>query len=375
MFLALLGWFGRPTQVNQRSEALKVTSRCRARHEIDGHCAGYEGRADAEVDRIPGRTRVLGGLVALVSAVTVGFLPTGSAHAQPSAAEIEKQIDQAWQKLEPVIEQYNKVHNQLRANRKRSADLRKKIAPLQLQVDLAMGQVGGIAAQQYQRGPASALNAVLSTGSPQTLGDQLAVLDYLARSNARKVASAAALRDTYAGQQAKIDALVAQQTKLDADLAAKKKVIQAEVDRLQKLRVAAYGTSTSGGSLRIGPCPAVYPGGAAGTAVKTACAQIGKPYVWGSDGPGSFDCSGLTQYAWKAAGVSLTHFTGDQWHEGAPVSRANLRPGDLVFFYSDLHHVGMYVGNGLIVHASRAGVPVKMARLDNMPYMGARRPS
>ena len=88
----------------------------------------------------------------------------------------------------------------------------------------------------------------------------------------------------------------------------------------------------------------------------------------------SFDCSGLTQYAWKAAGVSLTHFTGAQWRQGTPVARADLRSGDLVFFHSDLHHVGMYVGNDLIVHASRAGVPVKMARLDTMPYMGARRP-
>jgi cell wall-associated NlpC family hydrolase len=88
-----------------------------------------------------------------------------------------------------------------------------------------------------------------------------------------------------------------------------------------------------------------------------------------------FQCSGLTQYAWQAAGVSLTHFTGAQRREGTPVSRSELRPGDLVFFYSDLHHVGMYVGNGLMVHASRSGVPVKMARIDRgVPYMGARRP-
>jgi peptidoglycan DL-endopeptidase CwlO len=306
--------------------------------------------------------------------VLLVMAPSQGASATPSPAEIERQIDQAWEKLEPVIEQYNKVHSQLLANRKKSAQLRAKMAPLQLQVDLVMGQVSGIAAQQYRRGPASAVNAVLANGSPQALGDQLAVLNYLARANARTIAGAVRLRDAYARERAKIDALVAQQARLDADLAAKKKAIQAEVERLQRLRIAAYGTSSYGGSLRIGPCPAVYPGGAAGIAVKVACAQIGKPYVWGADGPDSFDCSGLTQYAWKAAGVYLTHFTGAQWNEGAPVSRSNLRAGDLVFFYSDLHHVGMYVGNGLIVHASRAGVPVKMARLSDMPYMGARRP-
>ena len=127
-------------------------------------------------------------------------------------------------------------------------------------------------------------------------------------------------------------------------------------------------------SLRIGPCPAIFIGGAAGTAVRTACAQIGKPYVWGADGPGSFDCSGLTQYAWAAAGVSLTHHTGDQWHEGTPISRANARPGDLVFFYGDLHHVGIYVGNGLMVHAPSSGDRVRMAKISNMPLQGFRRP-
>jgi cell wall-associated NlpC family hydrolase len=320
------------------------------------------------------RTNVLRGLVVAASAALVGLLPSTHAYAQPSIAEVERQIDQAWERLEPLIEQYNKVHSQLKANQKRYANLIKKAQPLRLQVDLAITRVGGMAAQQYKLGPASGLNALLSSGSPQTFVDQLAMLDHIAKANAKQIADVTRLRDRYDADLTKINVLVAQQKKQDADLAARKSVIQAEVDRLQRLRNQLGPSTTSTSSLYIGPCPAVYIGGAAGVAVKTACAQIGKPYVWGADGPGSFDCSGLTQYAWKAAGVSLTHYTGAQWNEGAPVSRANLRPGDLVFFYSDLHHVGMYVGNGLIVHASRAGVPVKMARMQYMPYMGARRP-
>jgi cell wall-associated NlpC family hydrolase len=310
----------------------------------------------------------------VAAAALVAFLPSAPARAEPSIPEVEKQIDEAWGKLEPVIEQYNKVHSQLRASQKTGADLIRKLRPLRLQVDLAMGRVGGMAAQQYKLGPASSLNALLSTGSPQTFSDRLAFLDRLAKDNAEQIADVAALRDKYDAQLRKIAALAAQQKKQDAELAAKKKVIQAEIDRLQALRNRLGATTVSRSSLYLGSCPAVYIGGAAGIAVKTACAQIGEPYVWGADGPDSFDCSGLTQYAWKAAGVSLTHYTGAQWTEGTPVSRANLRPGDLVFFYSDLHHVGMYVGNGLIVHASRAGVPVKMARMSTMPYMGARRP-
>jgi cell wall-associated NlpC family hydrolase len=317
---------------------------------------------------------VLRGLVAACAAILVALLPASAAQAEPTLDEIEKQIDQAWEKLEPLIEQYNKVHSQLQTNQKKAVALLEKSRPLQMQVDLAQAKVGDIAARQYMLGPASALNALLTTGSPQTLADQLAMLDRIASSNAKQIAGVAAQRDRYDAERQKIDVLVAQQKRQDADLAARKKVIQAEVDRLQALRNRLGAPTVSKSSLYIGACPAVYVGGTAGTAVKTACAQIGKPYVWAADGPDSFDCSGLTQYAWKAAGVSLTHFTGAQWTEGTPVSRANLRPGDLVFFYSDLHHVGVYVGNGLLVHASRAGVPVKMARMDGMPYMGARRP-
>lgn len=325
--------------------------------------------------RSPGYRLLVTAVVAVLLGVAGAASVAAPAAAAPSPAEIERQLDAAWEKLEPVIEQYNKVHSELQANRRRSAALQKRIAPLQLQVEMSVGQVGGLAARQYRLGPASYVNAILTTDDPQTMSDRLAVLDYFARSSNRAIADVVALRDDLVRQRAAVEALVTKQKRLDADLAERRKVIQAEVDRLEQLRARSGGASSpSTASLRIGPCPAVDPGGAAGTAVRVACAQIGKPYVWGSDGPDSFDCSGLTQYAWKAAGVTLTHFTGAQWREGTPVDRANLRPGDLVFFYSDLHHVGMYVGNGLLVHASRAGVPVKMARLNSMPYMGARRP-
>jgi cell wall-associated NlpC family hydrolase len=328
------------------------------------------------------RTRILRSLrsaaravVTLGIACVVGLLPAVHAYAAPSVAEIEKQIDDAWEKLEPIIEQYNKVHSQLKANQKKAAGLAQKIQPLSMQVDLALTRVGVLASQYYKGGPVSSLNAILTSGSPTTLTEQLMLLDQLARAEQRQIAAVATTKAKYDEQKQKLDELIAAQKVQDADLAAKKKAIDAEMDRLQKLRIQAYGSSTVGGALRIGPCPAVYIGGAAGTAVRTACAQIGKPYVWGANGPGSFDCSGLTQYSWGKAGVSLTHYTGAQWREGTPISRANARPGDLVFFYSDLHHVGMYVGNGLMVHASRAGQPVKMAYISNMPIAGFRRPS
>jgi cell wall-associated NlpC family hydrolase len=94
-------------------------------------------------------------------------------------------------------------------------------------------------------------------------------------------------------------------------------------------------------------------------ALAFARTQVGKPYVWGATGPGSYDCSGLTQAAWKAAGVDLPRTTWDQVNVGTTVPLADIKPGDLVFFYDDISHVGLYVGNGMMIHAPKPGAYVR----------------
>lgn len=113
--------------------------------------------------------------------------------------------------------------------------------------------------------------------------------------------------------------------------------------------------------------------GRAAIAVQTALAQLGKPYVWGAAGPNSFDCSGLTMYSWAAAGVSLSHSSSVQSMQGSPVSISDLAPGDLVFYYSPVHHVAMYIGNGMVVHAPYPGQVVQIVPLYSMPISWARR--
>lgn len=116
------------------------------------------------------------------------------------------------------------------------------------------------------------------------------------------------------------------------------------------------------------------PTAAAQKAVDTAMDQRGKPYEWGGAGPDSYDCSGLTMYAWKAAGVSLPHSSKQQSQMGTPVSRSQLRPGDLVFFYSPVSHVGVYIGNDQVVHAPDSGDVVKVSDIDAIGhYNSARR--
>ncbi|MDG4762951.1 NlpC/P60 family protein [Solwaraspora sp. WMMD406] len=314
--------------------------------------------------RQPRRTRRRFVDAALAVTTGVGLLLTAApVQAQPTVAQIEAQIDEVWAELEPTIERHNAVRQDLNAKKKQAKALADKIQPLQIQIDLAMDRVSEFAARSYKGGSPSMVNAILTNGTPTALADQLELLDQFARRQARDVQAVVDLKEEYAAQKEPLDALVVELTRTEAQLAAKAKEIDAEVDRLQDLRLEAYGSTTTLGSLRPAPCPASYPGGAAGKAVTFACAQIGKPYVWGSGGPNSYDCSGLTSAAWRQGGVSLPHNAARQRQVIPSVSRSELRPGDLIFYYSGLSHVGMYVGDGWIVHASRAGEPVQMRKI------------
>jgi cell wall-associated NlpC family hydrolase len=312
----------------------------------------------------------------LLAVVAIAVLGGASAvHADPSVAAIEKQIDEKWAQLEPAIEKHNATRQDLAARKKQAVSLGKKIAPLQLQVELAMRQVTDLIIEDYKIGNAASIVALLDSGSPSVLTERLGIIDQFAKRQANSVQKVADLRQRYADQKAPLDAMIAELTQTEAVLAAKTKQIDAEIEKLQQLRLQAYGSSTSLGDLRPAPCPSVYPGGKAGIAVKFACAQIGKPYVWGADGPGGFDCSGLTSAAWRKAGVSLPHNAAAQRGVVSSVRESQLRPGDLIFYYGDIHHVGMYVGNGWLVHASRAGVPVLMKRYDDGNVNSFGRPS
>jgi len=322
------------------------------------------------------RARLLAWCAAILAAALV-LSPAAPASAAPSTpGDIENQINDAWNKLEPIIEQYNQVHGQLQDTQAKIDALQKQMSPLQMQVDLAMTRVGAMSAQLYERGPGSRITALLEAGTPATFADQLTTLDSIARQQSSQVSATAALLDTFAAKRKPLDDLEAQLAAQDADLAGKKNTIQAQLDQLQKLRLAAYGSSgQAAGNLRPVACPMEYYGDKGSQAAKKACSLIGKPYIWGDAGPAGYDCSGLTLAAWGSVGVTLGHFTGWQWTEGKPVTRAQLRPGDLVFWFSDLHHMGMYVGGGWVVHAPHTGDYVRMAQLDRgLPVAGFRRP-
>jgi len=320
------------------------------------------------------RAAILRSLFCAIAAAGLVLTGPAAAIASPSPSSVEKQIDQQWNQLEPVIEQYNHVHSQLQANQAQQKALAAKLGPLQLQVNLALAGVQGLAVDAYMQGAPNALEAMILNGSPNDLTDKLTYADQLARHQENEIAGVAALRDKYAAAKQTLDQLTTSIAARDADLAQQKAGIQGKINSLQKLRIQAYGTSADKGPYRLGPCPVTYTNDPGGRAAQKACSLIGKPYVFGADGPDTFDCSGLTLYAWASVGVHLEHYTKDQWNEGTPVSRADLQPGDLVFYYSDLHHMAMYIGGGMVVHAPHTGDFVRMATIDRGPIAGYRRP-
>src|SRR3954469_13551889 len=322
-------------------------------------------------------------LVGAAAALTVTALP-GSAAAAPgdSAAQTAQLVADASHQLEVVTEQVNEAKVQLDQQQAAVTSADQAAAAAQAQLDAFDGQIRQIARSAYTGDATDGLpriDMMLSSSSADEFVHQLGTLDAIAgHTNAQvaQVAQAAA-----AAKKAQATATEAQATaqKTYDDIAAQQKDLQAKIADYQRQYASLTAPQqqqvvAAHGDTQAVPSGVVAPSGAAQKAVDTALAQVGDPYVWGASGPDAFDCSGLTQYAYSAAGVSLPHSSSSQSRMGTPVSRDQLQPGDLVFFYSPVSHVGMYIGNGQMVHASTSGQPVKVASLDSMgSYNSARR--
>ncbi|WP_020520846.1 C40 family peptidase [Catelliglobosispora koreensis] len=288
------------------------------------------------------------------------------AHAEPTVAEVEKQISAKSEELEKVVEQYNMINEQLAATRAEIAKLQETLGPLEQQAGQARGRVTEIAQTAYRGAGVSGVGAVLSSGDAHTALQRLGALNQLASAQNEHIYAAQAAASKFAGTR---KALEEQQSIEDGrakTLEAQKQGIEAELSKLNELKIKVRGSATTSGSSYNGPIPSIP--GSAGVAVTFAYNAIGTPYVWAASGPNGYDCSGLTLAAWRAAGVSLSHNAAQQWNQTAHIGRSDLAPGDLVF-YSGLGHVGLYVGDGKVIHAPTFGDVVKISNVDMMtPY-------
>jgi peptidoglycan DL-endopeptidase CwlO len=274
------------------------------------------------------------------------------------AAAAEKRHDEAKSSLTGARSKLDRITHGIKRERRQLESLRAQVA------SKVVGEYGSAGAS-VPTTPVSALSKdseVMLTNVTSVSEDIGERGDALARSNdqlQQLKQRRDAVRDQVTMLRGLEKNLQAQQGRVDARAAK----VGATLSNLQEKAAAAKAKAEAAKMARLG-----------GPVLAYAKSQVGKAYVYGAAGPGAFDCSGLTMMAWKQSGVSLPHSSSAQYASGRHISESELQPGDLVFYYSPISHVGLYIGNGQIVNALNPGSGVRISGLHDMPYSGAVRP-
>ena len=317
--------------------------------------------------------------LALVATIS-GLLSPSTAGAAPNnAAEASKLVREAAQELTVIDEQVHEAEIAVAAQQDAAAAAAADAAVAQAALAVYEPQLRAIAQSGYTGKSQSRVAAFLTSDSADELVQQMTTLDMIAAHTNTVVAQVAAAK--VEAEQAQADADVAEATAKAglAELAEQKAAAQKQLGdyqaafaRLTAAEQEAVTTAVAGRSLKapdlknLPPAPSA----AAAAAIRVALAQVGDTYVSGATGPDAFDCSGLTSYAFAAAGVILPRTSSGQAQDprGHKVGRAELLPGDLVFYYSPISHVALYIGDGLIVHARTHGKPVAVTSVDQPQF-------
>ena len=319
---------------------------------------------------------------ALVAAATGVLAPTPAGAVPTTAAEATAEVEKAAAELAVIDEQVHEAQIVVDQQQAAAAEAARQAATAREAVKAFEPRLRAIAQSGYTGAMQSRMAAFLTSESANDLVQRVATLDVIATHTNTVIAEAAAAQDAADQAQAEADqkaataeAGLAELEKQQAEVKKRVAEYQATFARLSAAQQAMVNHAVAGPALDTPSLDSLplAPGSAAATAVKTALAQVGDPYVWGASGPDGFDCSGLTGYAYAAAGVSLPHSSRAQAGLGRAVSRSELQAGDLVFFYDPISHVGLYIGNGMMVHARTFGRPVAVTTVDMSGYRFARR--
>ncbi|MFE4367245.1 NlpC/P60 family protein [Streptomyces sp. NPDC056835] len=311
----------------------------------------------------------------------------GAAHAEPrlTPAQVKAEVDALYEQAETATERYNGT--KVKADKARTAltHLRDEATRRTERLNSSRNALGSIASAQYRAGGLDPAVQLALSSSPEEYLEGASLAE---RAGSRQAARITAIRKELARiaeLRTRADGRLTELKASQSELARHKSAIQEKIgsaqrllDRLTASQRAQYDQGQDGrdqGAASPAPGAVRAPNARAAAAVAYAYGAIGKPYVWGATGPGAFDCSGLTQAAWRSAGVALPRTTYTQINTGQRVSRGDLAPGDLVFFFSGISHVGIYAGGGQIIHAPRPGSAVRLAPIDQMPFAGASRPA
>lgn len=330
-----------------------------------------------------------GALAATAVATAVG-ISAGPAMADPETpdnlTDAAKQVQDLSHEAEKLTEKRKKAEEDHQAKKaelnKANAEVKraeKAVQQARAEEAKFRVQVDKLTSASYQGARLNQLSALLDAESPQEYLDRASALDVLAKDNNDALEKLSAAVDRAENSQEKAEKARARAKKAEADAArlqqeltkkteeANARVEEAQ-ERYEELSAEEQDSLLTDGSVDY-EAPAGE--GAAAEAVQAALDQQGKPYIYGAKGPDSFDCSGLMYYAYQQAGVTIGGSTSSQVSEGYSVSTSDLKPGDLIFYYSDQSHVSMYVGNGQAVHAPTEGDVVKVAPYDSIGDVSA----
>ncbi|MGW2936673.1 NlpC/P60 family protein [Streptomyces sp. NPDC001156] len=323
-----------------------------------------------------GRGATAAVLSAAAAAAALGAVPAQAAPRDPRAA-----MDRLYEEAERATEAYNKAGEQAGSLRRRVGRAQDRIARQQDRVNAMRDALGELAGAQYRSGGLASSLALLFSENPADYLDRAAVLDRIGARQAGQLKELQGTLRELARERAVVDDELAELEKTRKAVARHKKDVERKLATAQRMinslppaERAAYGRASRSGGDLPGLIDIAPPGSRAAAAVAAARSALGRPYVWGANGPGGFDCSGLMQWSYARAGIGLPRTSQQQRYAGHRVPLSQARPGDLVVYRSDASHVAMYVGGGRVIHAPHPGAEVRYDPVGMMPISSVIRP-
>jgi cell wall-associated NlpC family hydrolase len=313
--------------------------------------------------------------LAAVTAVLALAVPGATSEAQttapqPSLTELIAQAKQLEFQINALSEQYDGLRIQL--SRAQADERIAKQAEQRDAAALAAGQdaISRLAAERYMGSGLNPAMQAFTAASPEDFLRQASTITEMDQSSGNQVSRLNAAENQALRARETAQQQIAAVQAIESQMSAKRTAINAKIDKVNSAAMAqAMAVYSATGQYPNVSIPTANTVGA--QALQYALTKRGDPYVWGAAGPSAFDCSGLVVWAFAQVGISLPHYTGDLWNSGMHVSRNALEPGDLLFYFADISHVSMYLGNGLQVEASTYGVPVRVDAVSWGAFVGA----
>ncbi|MEU9773339.1 NlpC/P60 family protein [Streptomyces sp. NPDC047968] len=325
----------------------------------------------------PSRARVTV-LTATAAAAVALTAQSAQADPTPSKSEVKEKVDKLYEEAEKATEKFNGAKEKQDKLSEQIDALQDKVARGQEELNTLRDSLGSVASAQYRSGGIDPSVQLFLSGDPDTYLDKASALDQLGAKQTAAIQEIQSKQRILAQQRQEAQGKLKDLEETRTELGEKKQEVQSKLADAQKLlnsltaaertALAEEETRADRASERADLGPAVPASQRASSAFAAAQSKVGSPYVYGASGPSSFDCSGLTSWAFAQAGVSIPRTSQAQANAGTRLSQGELKQGDLVIFYGDLHHVGFYAGNGQVLHAPKPGANVRYESINNMPF-------